>query len=62
MPKPVSLSDLQKMHRMAAALMIKDPIYQPLFERVEYEISVFEGQGDAVSRARALLQSQRAVA
>lgn len=54
MPSPVTLDDLHRMHRMAAALVIADPVYLPVFERIEHELAVFEAKGDAVSRARAI--------
>ncbi len=62
MPEPVTLSDLQKMHRMAAALVIADPVYLPIFERIEHELAVFEAKGDAISRARAIAALHKAVA
>jgi len=62
MSSPVTLSDLQKMHRMAAALVVADPIYLPLFERIEHELTAFEAKGDAISRARAIAARQRAAA
>ena len=60
MSEPVTLSDLQKMHRMAAELVIADPVYLPIFERIEHELAVFEAQGDAISRARAIAARHRA--
>lgn len=54
MSEPVTLDDLQKMHHMAAALVVADPVYLPLFERVEHELAVFQSEGDAISRARAI--------
>ena len=62
MSAPVTLSDLQKMHRMAAALVVADPIYLPIFERIEYELAACEAKGDAVSRARAIAAHHRAAA
>lgn len=62
MSEPVTLSDLQKMHRMAAALVITDPVYLPIFERIEHELAVFEARGDAISRARAIAARHKAVA
>ena len=62
MPTPISLSDLQKMHRMAAALVISDPIYLPVFERIEHELAAFDAQSDAISRARAIAARHRAAA
>lgn len=62
MSEPVTLSDLQKMHRMAAAMVIADPVYLPIFERIELELAVFEAKGDAISRARAIAARHKAVA
>lgn len=62
MPAPITLAELQKMHRMAAALVVTDPVYLPLFERVEHELAIFEAGDDAISRARAIAARQRAVA
>lgn len=62
MSSPVTLSDLQKMHRMAAALVVSDPIYLPVFERIEHELVALEAKGDAISRARAIAARQRAAA
>jgi hypothetical protein len=62
MPAAVTLSDLQKMHRMAAALVVADPVYLPIFERIEHELAVFHAQDDAVSRARAIAARHRAAA
>lgn len=60
MSEPVILSDLQKMHRMAAVLVIADPVYLPIFERLEHELAVFEAKDDAISRARAIAALHRA--
>lgn len=60
MPEPVTLSDLQKMHRMAAALVVADPVYLPIFERIEHELAMFEAKDDAVSLARAIAALHRA--
>ena len=59
---PVTLSDLQTMHRMAAALVVADPVYLPLFERIELELATHEAKDDAISRARAISARQKAVA
>ena len=60
MSGPVILSDLQKMHRMAAALVIADSVYLPIFERIEHELAVFEAVDDAISRARAIAALHKA--
>lgn len=62
MSTSVTLSDLQKMHLMAAALVLANPVYLPIFERIEYELSSYEAKGDAISRARAVAARQRAAA
>ena len=62
MSEPVTLSDLQRMHRMAAALVVADPVYLPIFERIEHELAAFEASGDAISRARAIAARHKAVA
>ena len=62
MSAPVTLSELQKMHRMAAALVVADPVYLPVFERIEHELTVFETTGDAISRARAIAARHKAAA
>lgn len=62
MPAPVTLAELQKMHRMAASLAVADPVYLPLFERVEHELAIFTAGDDLIGRARAMAARQRAVA
>jgi hypothetical protein len=62
MSEPVTLSELQTMHRMAATLVIADPIYLPIFERIEQELAAFEAKGDAISRARAIAARHKAAA
>lgn len=60
--RPVTLEDLQAMHRMAAALVIADRAYAPIFERVERELAAHASQQDIVARARAILAGQKASA
>lgn len=61
MSVPVTLSELQKMHRMAAALAIDDPVYVPIFERIERELAALNDRDDAISRARAVAALYKAV-
>ncbi|WBU54421.1 hypothetical protein [Paracoccus sp. SCSIO 75233] len=61
-PRPVTLEDLQWMHRMAAELVIADPVYLPIFERIERELAAYETAQDAISRARAIAANQKASA
>lgn len=58
----VTLADIRDMHRKAAALVIADPVYLPIFERLERELMAYETRQDAISRARAIAASQRAIA
>lgn len=44
-----------------AKLVDADPVYLPLFERLEIEIALDESMGDAITRAR-LIARQRAMA
>ena len=44
-----------------AKLVDADPVYLPLFERLEIEIALDESMGDAITRAR-LIVRQRAMA
>lgn len=62
MPPPVCLEDIQKMHVMIAALVSKDPVYLPLFLRIEQELVLFDTQTSAIERARAVAALHRAAA
>ena len=52
----------KKMHLMAAALVITDPVYLPIFTRIEEELASWSSRDDAISRARAIAASYKAVA
>lgn len=56
---PVTLDDLQDMHQKAAQLVLADPVYLPIFERIERELVTFNTQQDAISRARAIAAGAR---
>lgn len=58
----VDLETLQAAYLKVAALLIEDSVYLPVFERIEYEISVFEKQGDVILRAKAVAARYKAVA
>ena len=62
MSHPVTRAELAQMHRTAAALVITDPVYLPIFERIEREIAIMDAQDDAISRARAILACHKAAA
>lgn len=43
----IELKTLKEMHHKAALLMLRDPVYLPIFQRIERELAAFEIQGDA---------------
>lgn len=50
------------MHIMAATLVVSDPVYTPIFERIEHELASFESKDDVIRRARAVADRYRAIA
>ena len=58
--------DLQRLNNALAKvveLVIDNPIYLPIFDRIELELASLDAQTSAVSRARAIAaRSQRALA
>ena len=59
--RPVTDAELHQMHRQAANLVLADPVYLPLFERLEREIVACAAQQDAISRARAIVATQKLI-
>ena len=59
---PTQLKRLQDAYRKVAELVLMDPVYLPIFERLEKELLAAEAAGDAIARARAVAQLQRAKA
>lgn len=58
-------SDLDRIraaHAKVAKLVIADPIYAPIFERLEQELALVEAEGDTVARAHAEVARQSAMA
>lgn len=55
------LKSLQSAYRKVAALVLHDPVYLPIFERIENEIAAYEAEGDMISRARAVAARHKAV-
>lgn len=53
-PRPVTLADLHQMHEKTALLVLADPVYLPIFQRIEHELAARTQQQDAISRARAV--------
>lgn len=52
--RPVTLADLHQMHQKAALLVLADPVYLPIFQRIERELAARTQEQDAISRARAI--------
>ena len=60
----MSLPHLEKLrlaHRTAAELILLNPFYAPIFERIERELRAAEQQDDVTLRARAALESYNAI-
>lgn len=58
----ITITRLQAAYAKVAALVVHDPVYIPIFERLDAEIAAFETAGDIVARARAVLNRQKAIA
>lgn len=58
----VDLEKLKAARSKAAALVIEDRVYLPVFERIEREIALLEKQDDIVQRAKVFANSYRAAA
>ena len=48
-------SRLQAALSKVASLVIEDPVYLPIFERLEDELAALAQQNDALTRARAMV-------
>lgn len=58
----VDLEHLKAAYSKTAALVIEDPVYLPVFERIEREIAYYEKQDDVILRAKAIAERYKAVA
>jgi hypothetical protein len=58
----VDLDTLQAAYFKVAALVVEDPAYLPIFERIEREIELLKKQDDVIERARAVAARYRAIA
>jgi hypothetical protein len=58
----ITLIRLQAAYSKVAALVVADPVFMPIFERLTGEIAAFEMQDDIVARARAVVSRQKAIA
>ncbi len=57
-----NIERLRAAYTKVANLIIHDPVYVPIFLRLEAEIAVAEVEGDVISRARAVAARQKAIA
>ena len=55
------LEELVRLRAAVAKLVLENPAYAPIFERLEIEIASLEAS-DPVARARAVLAGQKAIA
>ncbi len=55
------LKSLQSAHRKLAVLVLHDPAFLPVFDRIEKEIALLDDQADAISRARAIADLHKQV-
>lgn len=59
---PINLTRLKDARLKVAELLLADPIYLPVFIRLEQEIAALEASNDAVARARDIVQLHKATA
>ncbi len=55
------MKSLQSAHRKMAVLVLHDPVFLPIFERIEKEIAALSDQRDAISRARVVADLHKQV-
>jgi hypothetical protein len=62
--REVTPERIRRAHTMAAKLVLRDPIFMPIFERLETEVRALDAQrsDDPISRARAALSVHKAMA
>lgn len=53
--------ELVRLRAAVAKLVVENPVYAPIFERLEIEIASLEAN-DPVARARAILSAHKAMA
>ncbi|MEO9684850.1 MAG: hypothetical protein ABJF86_10480 [Tateyamaria sp.] len=56
------LETLRYTERRLAALVVANPVYVPLFVRVQNEIEILTNTQDTVAKAKAIADSYKAVA
>lgn len=57
-----NLETLKAAYSKVASLVVEDPAYLPIFERIEWEIAMCESQDDIIQRAKAVASRYRATA
>lgn len=57
----MNVDELVRLRAAVAKLVVENPAYAPIFERLEIEITSLEAS-DPVARARAILAGQKAIA
>ena len=60
--RPLTLAELEHAHQTLAMLTAEDPVYLPIFARLEAALIIARTADDPVAKARAMLAAQRAVA
>ena len=58
----ISIIRLQAAYAKVAAMVVSDPVFIPVFERLNAEIAAYEMEGDIVARAKAIVNRQKAIA
>nr|WP_309504077.1 hypothetical protein [uncultured Roseovarius sp.] len=53
---------LKAAYSKVASLVIEDPAYLPIFERIEWEIAMCQNRDDIIQRAKAVASRYRATA
>lgn len=53
------MKKLLKMQYKAALLVLRDPVFLPIFERLEREVEMAKKREKAIERARAVVDSYR---
>lgn len=51
---------LRSAHAIVAGLTVENPVYAPIFERLERELRKAEADDDVLARARAVVASYKA--
>ena len=55
------LEELVRLRAAVAKLVLENPVYAPIFERLDREVAALESS-DPIARARAVVAGQKAIA